>query len=1566
MKLTALFGKISSKTCPCCNGVGEHDSGFECYTCDSGGDVPRGTPDDERCDGRYQDGGPSHAFGPLGPEGIMCVYPHLSGRRTAGEYHEPPTRFEDLKDQVTWTQARQYGAEERMVSDLPDHPLSSVQHAQQVADKVTKKAGVRPVTVQHAPQRNYSFAQAHPDRGTPRIVLGQGGMDHGTLLHELAHHIDREKGTQDPEEVHGDSFRDHFEHALVDHHPNSYVAREAFRDKFHRTDQLMRRGGRALTFGVNPEMTEREKAAPPVEKPSPMWQHDPETLRNALNAVRHRTEPHTYLKYMDSHPELDYEHDDDYERGDAHMADEDLEKGMHPRLVPPHMLDAWVKHHPNPKALEPPEWDYEKDEEVPVRHTAARELGVYGPPDRWYHASPHWLEEDGFEEGHVKRGADEDAGKHWNSHLGIHVTSDHLTARELAEEMHGSVHHVSLSMKNPRHYPSEHDLTDEAHGWTAAHPDFGKDLPRNEDRDYQPFARREDDLRHHPRIAEVGRAFRDHLRSQGHDGITYGNEYEGPSGHLSAIAFSPHEAEIDGAHSWGDDDDEHLDDRPTQYAAGRSDHRTAARPPYREDLSDDRPVSLQYHRNTTPAPTQVNHYHGQDIEPHGQYFSPGEVPVERHREGMEYGSKTFQRPLRLHSPTDDPADPEHWKQQLSRRYDGKTGRDLSQAVRDDGYDAILTHDTYGPSESVDLTSITPRRTAAADPDAGLIHRGVSVVLPEHIHRFVHDESQPAPARAHMLLSETRKQHPEITSEEAHGTTGGLGNFWSPHKDKAAEYGDQGGWKAYHDHEREHHCGGYSSSYGGCPTTKVVLHAGTPPEKHHWHEVFRGQEKYDPEISWRLPVRPGAPLMVHGISWKQGEDNQPHEDRAEEKAPFERYDFLRPVKKRATVTMGPGAEDGGYSRDMWDQWHPRLQPTIHRHMGLSLPSGHPAHDASLPMEDRARSLVEHASKGLYGGRGIGTHWTDDPAYNHMDGRLQNGETHVVLHAQTPQRHHIEDDDETLEDRAVRDWDSDKEREVPLRHKAPVKIIGVSWQSADGQQHHTFEQPITKRATTTDGGPVPDGTRGTDNEGHDVEMTPQDGWAHPDGSHGHEDGSNVGDHPVYTQDHTWLPQGRYWGPNSAQNDQRLFDGDHLRPEVRRDILDRVGGVLGKYGEDWEKWTRVYFAGSQAAQWLDQNGQGNGDFDILIGVDFDEFRDRNPQFEEAEDAEIATTLTDELWSRANVKDYYFTLADGKTVGPFDRTFFVNPRAWDIKKIHPYAAYNVTSDDWVVHPLQVPKDWNATHLPESYWAYAESLLNEVKAIGTLPAEERQRMAANLWEELHTHRSDAFGDKGHGLFDLSNVVEKFLAQFPEDPSPWDKLTQWKNESPSGASSWVPTTARRTTLTEIFGSKTAAAGADYGGMMIALVPPKKICRDLAIEDGEPVEAMHVTLAYLGGSDEYTKEQRTGLRDLVEGWARTQKPLEAHVGGVGTFVNPGQHVLWAAVDIPGGGPLRESLVETLERHGYSVRNDHGWTPHLTLSYDKNHFRFMPKVKPASWDVTEVTVCVGGTWEAVSLG
>lgn len=1198
--------------------------------------------------------------------GLRCVYPHYEGlRSTAGEYPDPPKDFADRGTPKTWTQHRQYSSEHRAQVYLPRHEISSPEEAQEIADKVTKAAGVRPITVSHDPSYNYSFQQTHPHYGgRSRIVLGNGGMNHLTLLHELAHHVDDEKDTYDPEEGHGESFHNHLLDLVRQHHPQGQAAEWQLKDSFHAVDKALRMGWKGHLHQPdseeNPEMTEKEKALPEVERPKPLWgdeHHDP--LTRDLATFASDNGDHYPKHNGGEYPRFDPAKGPIGEQVIARSTDKQLADGLNGNLVRPQHLEHWLKYYPDREGLKQ-RWT----EANGYDHYGDMLNEVYG--DETHHtasASAEWIAE-------------------WGGGPSKPCPCCHGTGEHDEGECQLCDGGMTVSHKTP----------DDAQGRDCFRTSAQKD----------------------------GRTVR----------MVPPEEYR---------KF-------------------HFPDYPTVKGGlgGLVRHFKKTDPDYYNKVKGD----VQANGFTTPILVQYK-------DPAGRPLAKPYVREGHHRAAVAHE-------LGLHLPVGD--------------YDNEADFQHSRA----GNAEWFKNNERGP-QGMSWNASLHRRVAEDDPG---VHRGLTVVLPEHVHRFVHDQNQPAAARAHMLLSEVRKQNAKNTSEDVEGTTGGLGNYWSPSRDKAHEFAIQGGFGAYKEHELKHNCGDEDYGHGGCPTTNVLLHADTPSDKHHWHEVFREGERYDPELSWRLPVRPGAPMNVRGISWREGNDHWRSADKYSsegfqhaQKAPYEQYDFTHSVKKRASAPEG----------------------------------------------------------------------------------------------------------------------------------------------------------------------FPEGTRGVDNEGHDVEMTAMDGWAHLDGSHGHEDNTNVGDHPVHTENGVWMPSGRYWGPNSEQNDQRLFDGDHLRPEIRQDILGRLNHFFDDQGyADWREWAKVYFAGSEAAKWA----PFNGDFDIIIGINWPEFREANPQHGDESDIQAATAMTDGLWKHANVDGYYFHLDGGKKVGPFDRTFFVNPLAWDIRKLHPYAAYDVTDDRWAVEPLKVPKDWSAASLPSSYWEYADALVKEIDAIGKLPPEERARMAQNLWEEIHTHRSDAFSDGGKGMFDISNILEKYLQQAPSKP--WDRLRKWRSAPAKGPEPFIPTTASSArTVTE-------PDGADYSGVMIALVPPQAVCESLAVDGGEPVSNMHITLAYLGGKEDMDEDHLAMLPHYVQAWARTQKPLTARVGGVGTFVNPDEHVLWAAVDIPRGTVFRDSLVDFLEGRGYDIRHDHGWTPHLTMAYGNTHFRFLPKIEPAEWEVTEVWCCVGGDWKPFPLG
>lgn len=158
-----------------------------------------------------------------------------------------------------------------------------------------------------------------------------------------------------------------------------------------------------------------------------------------------------------------------------------------------------------------------------------------------------------------------------------------------------------------------------------------------------------------------------------------------------------------------------------------------------------------------------------------------------------------------------------------------------------------------------------------------------------------------------------------------------------------------------------------------------------------------------------------------------------------------------------------------------------------------------------------------------------------------------------------------------------------------------------------------------------------------------------------------------------------------------------------------------------------------------------------------------------------------------------------------------------------------------------------------------------------------------------------------------------------------------------------------------------------GGIMVAFAPPPDIVDHLVQEDGEPPQQLHVTLLYVGKDEDFSDKELAKLPELVKQWSKTQRPLKARVQGAGTFINgEREHVLWASVDIPGGTRVHDSLVDFLRGHGLAIEEDHGWIPHMTLSYEKYHVRFLPKVQPMDWTIRDVWYCTGDVWQSFPLG
>lgn len=245
--------------------------------------------------------------------------------------------------------------------------------------------------------------------------------------------------------------------------------------------------------------------------------------------------------------------------------------------------------------------------------------------------------------------------------------------------------------------------------------------------------------------------------------------------------------------------------------------------------------------------------------------------------------------------------------------------------------------------------------------------------------------------------------------------------------------------------------------------------------------------------------------------------------------------------------------------------------------------------------------------------------------------------------------------------------------------------------------------------------------------------------------------------YARTARWLPHARIFGPGHGGLDPRLFDPKTKRmiPEVESVILGDLDAYWGKTYPDWRNWTRVYLAGSQASEWY-----GNNDFDTLLGVEHKRLRQAHPEFADMLDDDIDTYLTKGLREHLNNEEWQAPW-DGQI---WHRTFYVNPNSWDIRKIKPYAAYDITRRRWIVEPVHPPSDWGPEKLPSAFWDEAESIVKQVHAIEAMPEPMRSGRAAALFDYLHSDRRRAFGPHGTGVYDPGNATWKYLDLHPDKP----------------------------------------------------------------------------------------------------------------------------------------------------------------------------------------------------------
>lgn len=287
------------------------------------------------------------------------------------------------------------------------------------------------------------------------------------------------------------------------------------------------------------------------------------------------------------------------------------------------------------------------------------------------------------------------------------------------------------------------------------------------------------------------------------------------------------------------------------------------------------------------------------------------------------------------------------------------------------------------------------------------------------------------------------------------------------------------------------------------------------------------------------------------------------------------------------------------------------------------------------------------------------------------------------------------------------------------------------------------------------------------GMPVEYDSIDGWQHTDGSISHDGelyGKSVSDlmGDIRARSARFTPEKRIF-THTCGLDHRLFDENgKLRPDVRGYIVSMLTAFWMLRYRNWRKWAKVYFAGSEASEWTSDSLEGNNDFDVLIGVDYDAFRtEHGPISSRAKltDQQITDRMNDEFRSGMNPLTKAIMIdVNGTPTGPWDNTWYVNPDSYDIRKIKPYAAYDVTGDTWVVKPPHLPH-WSLSDFPKPVVRTLRAADDYTRAVLKLPEPERTQQGAALFEAWHEDRSRAFSERGEGWYDVANLREKWLDQ---------------------------------------------------------------------------------------------------------------------------------------------------------------------------------------------------------------
>jgi len=235
--------------------------------------------------------------------------------------------------------------------------------------------------------------------------------------------------------------------------------------------------------------------------------------------------------------------------------------------------------------------------------------------------------------------------------------------------------------------------------------------------------------------------------------------------------------------------------------------------------------------------------------------------------------------------------------------------------------------------------------------------------------------------------------------------------------------------------------------------------------------------------------------------------------------------------------------------------------------------------------------------------------------------------------------------------------------------------------------------------------------------------------------------------------------YFSAPEQELDPELFSGTHLKGWVRNGLLHILFDFLNETYRHPDLWTTVWLAGSGVSyQW--SAAREPGDLDVLIGVDYIQFRKAHPEYMGLGDTEISKMLNEDFRNELQ--------PDTEDWNGYEVTFYVNPGATDIRSIRPYAAYDLTHNEWTVFPEKntAPKQpvWD-TMAERDHTMAIDIVTRYSKALTDLQGSQNDAARRNaefrlqqsltqasmLFEDIHSSRRMAFSQQGAGYSDFYN-----------------------------------------------------------------------------------------------------------------------------------------------------------------------------------------------------------------------